>query len=595
MKKRRELDALVGGGKSRRKNSNSGHELLKYNGSESSDDDFQLSPPKVRGSGLCSTCTSVFIFLLLVACMLVCAGLTWMHVEMKKDLELLRIRLQEVEGRGIAGTDDVEKLFKQMAYVNKTLDQHSKSLGKVTSDISTINRTVLQVSGRAEKLSEGLKAAPELKQLPEKLQTVSQTVATMGSDVKNMKDTVDTVSPFMKTTTEELQSLKQQFDAIKDQVSDTAAGHDRESLKPDLANMIQVLTNQLQTVNSTVSTQMSVLMKSNSQHEERLLKLEEVSVMLIKNLSSLSAEHTSINNEHTSINSDHSSMNGEHSQMVDDYTSDKFKSSVTDILQSLLTGDEHLPSAGNIEGIMVNVSTVLATLKDMEDKYEHISEKTGADIGDNEYVSMEMFKTLGDGFEAKVEVLNSSFVSLKADVTTMSQLLTKQSNTVTNLTHQVEATKLFLTTLMQKIEGPGESKTPTVTEALNPVTKSSTTKPDIPVTSTDAEIKSSTKGPSTTTKQGGQLPGKIHVSFITSPEDLELNFRRWDRSGSGQVNLADLDGFLGPETPKEEDLKEFDEDKNGLYSLQEFAKAFGISLATTTAAVTETEPTPPPR
>jgi Ca2+-binding EF-hand superfamily protein len=60
--------------------------------------------------------------------------------------------------------------------------------------------------------------------------------------------------------------------------------------------------------------------------------------------------------------------------------------------------------------------------------------------------------------------------------------------------------------------------------------------------------------------------------------DLDLNFRRWDRSGSGQVNLADLDGFLGPETPKEEDLKEFDEDKNGLYSLQEFAKAFGISL-----------------
>lgn len=47
MKKRRELDALVGGGKSRRKNSNSGHELLKYNGSDTSDDDFQITTPKV--------------------------------------------------------------------------------------------------------------------------------------------------------------------------------------------------------------------------------------------------------------------------------------------------------------------------------------------------------------------------------------------------------------------------------------------------------------------------------------------------------------------------------------------------------------------
>lgn len=57
-----------------------------------------------------------------------------------------------------------------------------------------------------------------------------------------------------------------------------------------------------------------------------------------------------------------------------------------------------------------------------------------------------------------------------------------------------------------------------------------------------------------------------------------MNFRRWDRAGSGQVNLADLNGFLGPETPQEEDLKEFDEDKNGLYSLKEFSKAFGIPL-----------------
>lgn len=49
MKKRRELDALVAGGKSRRKSSNSGsgHELLRYNASESSDEDFRLAPPKV--------------------------------------------------------------------------------------------------------------------------------------------------------------------------------------------------------------------------------------------------------------------------------------------------------------------------------------------------------------------------------------------------------------------------------------------------------------------------------------------------------------------------------------------------------------------
>lgn len=45
MKKRRELDALVGVGKSRRKSSNSGHELLRSNGSESSDEDvYRVTP-----------------------------------------------------------------------------------------------------------------------------------------------------------------------------------------------------------------------------------------------------------------------------------------------------------------------------------------------------------------------------------------------------------------------------------------------------------------------------------------------------------------------------------------------------------------------
>ena len=47
MKKRRELDALVGGIKARRKTSKSGHELLRYNGSESSDcDDFSVISKK---------------------------------------------------------------------------------------------------------------------------------------------------------------------------------------------------------------------------------------------------------------------------------------------------------------------------------------------------------------------------------------------------------------------------------------------------------------------------------------------------------------------------------------------------------------------
>lgn len=42
----------------------------------------------------------------------------------------------------MASTDDSEKLFKQMAAVNKTLEQQTKALSNVISDISTMNKTV---------------------------------------------------------------------------------------------------------------------------------------------------------------------------------------------------------------------------------------------------------------------------------------------------------------------------------------------------------------------------------------------------------------------------------------------------------------------
>ncbi|XP_053394866.1 uncharacterized protein LOC123524404 isoform X1 [Mercenaria mercenaria] len=523
----------------------------------------------------------VFLLLSVVgAVVLLCVVSVWLT----SQLNDVREQLKQMESRSMASTDDVEKLYKQMAAVNKTLEQQSKSLKTTISDISAINRTVLQLSGRVDKLGEGLKAAPELRQLPEKLQTVSQTVATMGSDVKNMKDTVDKVSPFMKTTSESIDSLKQQFETVKNQVSASEVTPDRESMKPDLANVIQGLSNQLQTVNSSVSTQLSVLMKSNSQQEERIVKLEETSQMLMKNISSISTDHTSIASEHDLL--------------TDDYTSEKFKSSVTDIVQDLLSDESPLPSNSNIEAVMANITQVLGTLKDMEEKYENLESQPGpVTDGDNEYVSMEMFKTLGDGFETKVENLNSSFISLKTDVTTMSQLLTKQSNTVTNLTHQVDATRLYLATLMQKLAGT--SAAPEVSEgpgSTEKVTKTTTVKPGEFVT-TKKEEENTTKGPGTSpvasTSQSEQ--GTIHVDFIKTPQELDTNFRRWDRAGTGQVNYDVLDGFLGPQTPKEEDLKPYDEDNNGLYSLAEFAKAFGISLATTTTTETVTEPTPPPR
>lgn len=536
----------------------------------------------------CSLWSFMRIFLqlsVLGVVVLLCVVCVWLT----SQLNDVRLRMENMESRSSMSIGDLEKLFQQVAGLNRSLDLHGKTLDTLTSNMSSINIQVTQLSGRVDKVMDGLKAAPELKLLPEKLQTVSQSVAAIGADVSGMKETLATVQPFVKSATEKFEELTKQVQDITNKNSDGIATTDNPVINPELENNMLKLSQQMSDVNSTVFTQMSALIKSNGQHEERLTHLEDITKQLSKNMSSLTSDHTSISSEHASISSDHSSIN-------DDYTSDKFKTSVTDIVQDILANESPASSSSKVDGIMANISKVLDNLKGVEAKYKTL--ETLGEPGDQtsgKYVTLEMFQTLGDGFHAKVEGLNSSFIKLQADVSTMSSLLTKQANTVTNLTYQVEGTKMFLATLQKKIDNSGQSGgTVLVTPSdETKITEKATRLTEPPVEGSPVQPKEITESPKGKPETTTFKPGAVHVDSIKNYDDLELNFLRWDRAGAGQVDYRTLPDYLGPQVPNEEDLKSFDEDHNGLYSLKEFAKAFGFPISATTVNLDIT--TMPPR
>ncbi|KAL1279659.1 hypothetical protein QQF64_014259 [Cirrhinus molitorella] len=104
MKKRKELNALIGlSDSSRKKSKTSGHRLLRTeppeSGTESSSEEQEFSGG--GRSGLfgkssvqcCSLCYPLCVFIVLAACVMACAGLIWMQIALKEDLDSMKEKI----------------------------------------------------------------------------------------------------------------------------------------------------------------------------------------------------------------------------------------------------------------------------------------------------------------------------------------------------------------------------------------------------------------------------------------------------------------------------------------------------------------------
>ncbi|KAK5860058.1 hypothetical protein PBY51_021561 [Eleginops maclovinus] len=215
MKKRKELNALIGLGDSKRKKTKkgTGHRLLRTeppdseSDSSSDDDEFNnLSSGANFGkrsyTQCCNVCYPLFLFIILAACVMACAGLIWMQIALKEDLDSLKEKLHSMESSQKVSSSEIPKLNEDLKNKERKLDDienGDKGLGKLWSNLTEINRKISLLDSAVNHLKVNLKSAADLISLPTTVEELQKSVATIGSTLTSVQHDVKT----MQTTFEQ--------------------------------------------------------------------------------------------------------------------------------------------------------------------------------------------------------------------------------------------------------------------------------------------------------------------------------------------------------------------------------------------------------
>ncbi|KAM9718541.1 EF-hand calcium-binding domain-containing protein 14 isoform 2-T2 [Menidia menidia] len=208
MKKRKELNALIGLGDSKRKKTKkgSGHRLLRTEppGSESDssseDDDFNnLNGAANFGKSYtqcCNVCYPLFLFIILAACVMACAGLIWMQIALKEDLDSLKEKLHSMESSQKASASEIPQLSEDLKNKDRKIDDienGDKGLNKLWSNLTEMNRKITLLDSAVNNLKVSLKSAADLIGLPTTVEDLQKSVATIGSALTSVQHDVKTM------------------------------------------------------------------------------------------------------------------------------------------------------------------------------------------------------------------------------------------------------------------------------------------------------------------------------------------------------------------------------------------------------------------
>ncbi|XP_026884369.1 EF-hand calcium-binding domain-containing protein 14 [Electrophorus electricus] len=216
MKKRKELNALIGLGESKRKKAKkgSGHRLLRTeppdseSESSSEDDDFSnlssVGAFKKSYAQCCSVCYPLCVFIILAACVMAIAGLIWMQIALKEDLDSLKEKLRTMESAQTASSHEIPKLSEELKAKQKMLENMEsgdKGLTKLWFNLTNMNRKISTLESAVNLLKANIKSASDLITLPVTVEELQKSVATIGSTLTSVQHDVKMMQTFMEDQT----------------------------------------------------------------------------------------------------------------------------------------------------------------------------------------------------------------------------------------------------------------------------------------------------------------------------------------------------------------------------------------------------------
>uniref|UniRef100_A0AAY5K0Q8 EF-hand calcium binding domain 14 n=1 Tax=Esox lucius TaxID=8010 RepID=A0AAY5K0Q8_ESOLU len=226
MKKRKELNALIGLGDSKRKKTKkgSGHRLLRTEpppdseSESSSDDDDEFSNlGTVAAFGkrsyvqCCNVCYPLFLFIILAACVMACAGLIWMQIALKEDLDSLKEKLHTMESSQKVSSHEMPKLSEDLKTKQRKLEDiesGDRGLNKLWSNLTEMNRKISLLDTAVNHLKANIKSASDLINLPTTVEELQKSVATIGSTLTSVQHDVKTMQTALEDRKKEMDGLK---------------------------------------------------------------------------------------------------------------------------------------------------------------------------------------------------------------------------------------------------------------------------------------------------------------------------------------------------------------------------------------------------
>ncbi|XP_067308418.1 EF-hand calcium-binding domain-containing protein 14 isoform X2 [Pseudorasbora parva] len=204
MKKRKELNALIGlsdsSSSSRRK---SKHRLLRTEPPESESGESGSDEQEFRGgrSGLfgtssvqcCSLCYPLCVFILLAACVMACAGLIWMQIALKEDLDSLKDKIRSLEGSQKLSSHEILTLTEELKAKQMKLDDlesGERGLARLWSNLTEISQKLSALDSAVNHLKANIKSASDLIALPRSVEELQKSVASIGSTVTSLQHDV---------------------------------------------------------------------------------------------------------------------------------------------------------------------------------------------------------------------------------------------------------------------------------------------------------------------------------------------------------------------------------------------------------------------
>ncbi|KAL8612034.1 hypothetical protein ACOMHN_012933 [Nucella lapillus] len=213
MKKRRQLDALVGNEKKLSRRKSSAHELLRSNDSGSSEvEEFGIIhghklEKSWTSSSCCFTCYSLTCALLVTSCLLACATLIWMHLELKRDFNHLRDRLQLVENKNAGTPEEFQALQSRLNLIDKSLSDirtGKHGLHSLNESIVNMQAQIVSLAAMQQKQQQTIQTSSSSDNSHE---DVANTVADLGSGLHSAQNEIKTLKDSQKTFTSQMSQL----------------------------------------------------------------------------------------------------------------------------------------------------------------------------------------------------------------------------------------------------------------------------------------------------------------------------------------------------------------------------------------------------